>query len=318
MRVMLMLVAGLLVAGPSSAEDIAAKLAQGKLEADLGHLDVAARAFEAVALAPEAPASLRFEARVRLGVVRRAQGDAKASADVFEAAWRERPEDPEAIGLLVRAVGAALPGQARWNEVWAGVSLQVDRKDPNHPEARVVWPGVESSLCPCSGAPIDLDLEEGDLVGIFRGIAEVSGLNIVVQPGVHGKVSYSAHQAPWDEVLDRVLAPNGFAAQRNGNLVTIGRAGDLPEKRGFSGKPISFDYVDVDLRRALGEIAAHGGARVEVPEGVSGRVTVILKDLPWDQAFDVMAWANNLSWTRAGDAIRVKVRRRGDLQKTRQ
>jgi len=297
------------VTDPASAENPAAVLARGKLETDLGHYDNAAATFASVVGAPDASTSQRFEARVRLGVVRRAQGDASASVSAFEAAWRERPQDAEAIGLLVRAVGDALPGKQRWSEIWPDVSLRVDRKDERHPEARMVWPGVQTSLCPCSGAPIELDIENANVSEILRLFADVSGLNVVLQPGQYGTVTFTAHQAPWDEALDRVLAPNGFAALRNGNLVTVGRGGELPEKRAFVGKPIDIDYVDVDLVRALSEIAAHGGARVEVPEGVTGRVTLVLKDVPWDQTFDVLAWVNGLTWTRDGDVIRVAVRR---------
>jgi hypothetical protein len=308
-RQMAWVVMALLVAVAAGAEEPGEALARGKLEADLGHHAVAAEAFASVARAPQASVPQRWEALVRLAVARRNAGDGKGSADAFEQAFRTYGKDPEALRFLLQAVGSALPGRERWEEVWNQVVVDVERRDPDRPVVRVTWPGLPFGLCPCSGAPIDLDLQDGDLQDVFRQFADTTGLNVVVHPGVQGRVTYRARQVPWDEALERVLAPNGFVARLDGNLLEIGRPRGFGERRAFTGAPISFEFVSKDLVEALGEIAAHGHARVEVPEGVTGRVTLFLHEVPWDQAFDVLARVNGLTWTRAGDVIHVEVRR---------
>jgi hypothetical protein len=295
-----------LAAVTAGAEEPAQALARGKLEADLGHHAVAAEAFASVAQAPQATAPQRWEALVRLGVARRDTGDAKGSADAFEEASRTYGKDPEALRFLVQAVGSALPGQERWDEVWSQVTLDVDRRVPERPQVRVTWPGLPFGLCPCSGAPIDPDFGDADLQDVFRLFADISGLNVVVHPGTMGRVTFRARQVPWDEALERVLAPNGFAARIDGNVVEIGPPRKLGDKRSFSGAAISFDFVSKDLVETLREIAAHGRASVEVPEGVTGRVTIKLDEVPWDQAFDLLVRVNGLTWTRTGDVIRVE------------
>ena len=115
---------------------------------------------------------------------------------------------------------------------------------------------------------------------------------------------------PWDEALERVLAPNGLVARLDGNVVEIGPPRKLGEKRSFTGAAISFDYQDKDLVETLREVAAHAHASVEVPEGVMGRVFFKLDDVPWDQAFDLLVRLNGLTWTRTGDVIRVEPPRR--------
>jgi hypothetical protein len=297
-------------ASRAGSADPAQALTRGKLEADLGHHAAAAAAFAAVARAPEASVPQRWEALVRLGVARREAGDARGSVDAFEEALRTYGKDPEALRFLILAVGGALPGRERWQEIWTQVTLDFDRRVPERPEVRVVWPGIPFGLCPCSGDPVTLDFEDGDYQDIFRLFADISGLNVVVQPRVQGVVTYRASKEPWDEVLERLLAPNGFVARLQGNVLWIGRPSEAGEKRSFTGAPISFDFVSKDLVETLREIAAHGRARVEVPEGVGGRVTLKLVDVPWDQAFDVLALANSLTWTRPGDVIRVQFRRR--------
>ena len=300
----------MLAAVAASAEEAAAALARGKLESDLGHHAVAAEAFASVAHAPQATVPQRWEALVRLGVARRDASDAPGSADAFEDAWRTYGRDPEALQFLLLAVGSALPGRERWEEIWSRVTLDVDRRVPERPKVRVTWPGVPFGLCPCSGRTVSLDFKDGDFQEIFRLFADISGLNVVVQPGVQGTVTYRASQVPWDEALEEMLAPNGFAARLDGNVLWIGRPEEAGEKRSFTGVPISFDFVGKDLVEALREIADHGHASVEVPEGVKGRVTLKLDKVRWDQAFDLLVRVSGLAWTRTGDVIRVVPQRR--------
>jgi type IV pilus assembly protein PilQ len=56
----------------------------------------------------------------------------------------------------------------------------------------------------------------------------------------------------------------------------------------------------------LREVAAHAHASVEVPEGVMGRVTFMLDEVPWDQALDLLVRLNGLTWTRTGHVIRIE------------
>ena len=308
-RMVWVVMAGL--AAIAGAEEPAAALARGKLEADLGHHAVAAEAFASVAQESEASVPQRWEALVRLGVARRDAGDASGSVDAFEEAYRSYGKDPEALRFLLEAVGSALPGRERWEEVWRQVTVDVDRRVAEHPEVRATWPGLPFGLCPCSGAaPISLDLTDGDLQDVFRMFADMTRLNVVVHPGVGGKVTYHGREVPWGEALERMLAPNGLVARLDGNVLEIGPPRKFGEKRSFTGAAISFDYHDKDLVETLREVAAQGHASVEVPEGVMGKVTFMLKEVPWDQAFDLLARLNGLTWARTGDVIRVEPPRR--------
>ena len=298
-----------LAAAAVSAEEPADALARGKLESDLGHPAVAAEAFASVVRSELATAPQRWEALVRLGVARRDAGDAVGSVSAFEDAFRRYGKDPEALRFLLLALGRAVPAQQRWEQVYRQVTLDVDRRVPERPVVRVFWPGVPVGLCPCSGVPVNLDFKDGNLQDVFRLFADVSGLNVVVQPGVHGRVDYRANGIAWDEVLERMLAPYGYVAQLEGNVLWIGRPGEAGPRRTFTGGPMSFEYTDKDLIEALREVAANGRASVELPQGVAGHVTFKLTEVPWDQAFDLLARVNGLTWTRAGDVIRVGVRK---------
>jgi type IV pilus assembly protein PilQ len=71
------------------------------------------------------------------------------------------------------------------------------------------------------GQPISIDFQEADLHAVFRFLAEVSGLNIVVSDKIKGMVTLKLHRVPWDQVLDIVLANYGLGYVMIGNVMRI-------------------------------------------------------------------------------------------------
>src|SRR5262249_11191194 len=84
-------------------------------------------------------------------------------------------------------------------------------------EARNVGPQEKKF----TGDPINLDFKEGDILDIFRLFADISGLNIVVNPGVTGKVTLKLNQVPWDQALDLILKANNLGYTREDNVIRI-------------------------------------------------------------------------------------------------
>ena len=78
-----------------------------------------------------------------------------------------------------------------------------------------------------TGHPISLDFKDGDLQDIFRLFADISGLNVVVNPGVSGKVTLKLNEVPWDQALDLILKANGLGYTLEGNVIRIARLADL-------------------------------------------------------------------------------------------
>jgi hypothetical protein len=144
-------------------------------------------------------------------------------------------------------------------------------------------------------------------------MAEISGLNVVVQPGVSGKATFKAQERPWDEVLERVLAPNGLSYRVEGNVLRVAPPEQLTSARSdptspravYNGRPIDVWFTDRDLREGLEWVANQGRATVTIDPVVSGRISLKLNQVPWDQAFDLIVKTNGLIWTRAGDALTV-------------
>ncbi len=78
-----------------------------------------------------------------------------------------------------------------------------------------------------TGAPISLDFKDGDLQDIFRLFADISGLNVVVNPGVGGKVTLKLTEVPWDQALDLILKTNSLGYTLEDNVIRIARISDL-------------------------------------------------------------------------------------------
>jgi hypothetical protein len=76
--------------------------------------------------------------------------------------------------------------------------------------------GGESSQF--TGHPISLDFKDGDLIDLFRLMSEISGLNIIVNPGITGRVSLSVKEVPWDQALDLILKTQGLGYTVDGNV----------------------------------------------------------------------------------------------------
>jgi type IV pilus secretin PilQ/predicted competence protein len=106
---------------------------------------------------------------------------------------------------------------------------------PVLPEPQIAMKGqLESTVSPeerkYTGAPISLDFKDGDLQDIFRLFSDISGSNVVVNPGVSGKVTLKLQEVPWDQALDLILKTNGLGSTVENNVIRIARLSDLQKE----------------------------------------------------------------------------------------
>jgi type IV pilus assembly protein PilQ len=72
-----------------------------------------------------------------------------------------------------------------------------------------------------TGHPISLDFQGADLRAVLRTFAEISGLNIVIDPAVQGSVDVSLRDVPWDQALDIILRANKLGYSVDGTIVRV-------------------------------------------------------------------------------------------------
>lgn len=71
------------------------------------------------------------------------------------------------------------------------------------------------------GQKISLDFQDADIVPIFRLMADISGYNFIIDPGVKGKVTMKLMNVPWDQALDIILQTFGLGKSAEGNIIWI-------------------------------------------------------------------------------------------------
>jgi type IV pilus assembly protein PilQ len=74
---------------------------------------------------------------------------------------------------------------------------------------------------PYFGEPIDLKVTNADVTDVLRTFAQISGLNVIVQPGVQGVVTAELENVPWDQALEEVLKINNLDYELDGNVMRI-------------------------------------------------------------------------------------------------
>ena len=77
------------------------------------------------------------------------------------------------------------------------------------------------------------------------------------------------------------------------------------QEQQFTGEPISLSLKDADIRDVLKTFSALTQLNIIIDPGVGGSVTVELRDVPWDQALDLILRINGLDYVLENNVLRV-------------
>ncbi|WP_205748057.1 type IV pilus secretin family protein [Eikenella exigua] len=124
----------------------------------------------------------------------------------------------------------------------------------------------------------------------LRRLGNDTEITIKNQGGWEHKTSQSAGRYTITVSPKSVVAEGGINRNRN---------------RNFTGKRVSLDFQDVDVRTILQILAKESNMNIVASDSVSGKMTLSLKDVPWDQALDLVMQSRGLESRRNGNIIRV-------------
>ncbi len=149
---------------------------------------------------------------------------------------------------------------------------------------------------------------------------------VVLQPKVQEHVSektpepaatqlVAVNSAPADAVpapapqipAAEATKPNPPASQSGVNFAAEQRrqaSGTAPAPR-YTGEPISVNLKDVDLKDFFRLIHEISGLNIVLDPNVNGSLTLVLDDVPWDQALDIVLKNNNLDRQLDGNVLRI-------------
>jgi type IV pilus assembly protein PilQ len=126
-----------------------------------------------------------------------------------------------------------------------------------------------------TGHPISLDFQGADLRAVLRTFAEISGLNIVIDPAVQGTVDVALRDVPWDQALDIILAANKLGYLIDGTIVRIAPLGVLADEQA--------------QRRKVAE-----------EQALAGQLEVLTKTLSYAKADDLQALLTKSALSQRG------------------
>ena len=115
---------------------------------------------------------------------------------------------------LIPVSAHAAQSQNAPNTITPAVNLAAEQRAQAGQQAAVTGPKY-------TGEPISVNLKDVDLKDFFRLIHEISGLNVVLDPNVHGTLTVVLDDVPWDQALDIVLKNNDLARELEGNVLRI-------------------------------------------------------------------------------------------------
>jgi type IV pilus assembly protein PilQ len=137
----------------------------------------------------------------------------------------------------------------------------------------------------------------GELTQPSFTLASFSGKNEPARPATAQDAAQQAAQA------------SNAAANKLASSTAQAPASNAPTAPGkYTGEPISVNLKDVDLRDFFRLIHEISGLNVVLDPAVKGTLTIVLDEVPWDQALDIVLQNNGLDKQLNGNVLRIATR----------
>ncbi len=147
------------------------------------------------------------------------------------------------------------------------------QQQPTAPPPATVAASSQDQPKKYTGELSNWSLEDADVLGVLKLIQDISGLNMVFDPGISGKVSLVLTQVPWDQLLDVVLKQAKLGVVVEDTIVRVA--------------PLSVLSDEQVQRRKLAD-----------EQALSGQLVTVNKTLSYSRAADMPPLLKNLLSTR--------------------
>ena len=160
----------------------------------------------------------------------------RLAADITAATVPSYNVEPDNGGLkiVIGAIDEKATAKKTLTLMREGARLDVKTAEAVNPFQKKPGGGSDQPLTSekkYTGQKISLEFKDADIKNVFRLLAEVSGLNIIVTNDVTKKVTVRLVEVPWDQALDLIIDTNGLGSEQIGNVVRISTAGTLKAEK---------------------------------------------------------------------------------------
>jgi type IV pilus secretin PilQ/predicted competence protein len=167
-------------------------------------------------------------------------GDLMTMAQAMKNAEAITPKDP-IMALVAPPVAApALPVRqapapaAPAPTPAAPQQTQPPAQPPGQPTLTQEVPGTAPKQY--TGPPVSFDFEDSDLRVVLRLFSQISGLNMIIDPQVQGRVNVVLTDVPWDQALEQILRSNKLGYTVDGNIMRIAPLAVLADEQAQTQK----------------------------------------------------------------------------------
>ena len=199
----------------------------------------------------------------------------------LEDAVRFEVTRPDATTAVLTLHGAALPDRLERNldaSKLGGPVVQL--ASYRAPEV----PGDVKVIATLSaGTTADLTAQKGLLLWKFGGAKA---------PAQDAQAAQATQRAP----QAAAMASESKGAQQQGNVYDASQ---------YTGRKVDFNVKDIDIKNLLGAIAEISKRNIILTDDVHGSITIKLRNVPWDQALDIILKSKGLGREDIGNIIRV-------------
>jgi type IV pilus assembly protein PilQ len=132
----------------------------------------------------------------------------------------------------------------------------------------------------------------GTAVQTVDAFAQGNNARIVIEP--RGNWEHTAYQSDNRFIVE--------IKQQSADTDRIARGG------GYTGERLSLNFQNVEVRAVLQVIADFTGMNIITSDTVGGNLTLRLKDVPWDQALDIILQSKGLDMRKTGNVVWIAPR----------
>lgn len=214
---------------------------------------------------------------------------AAAAQSAASAASSAAPSRPATAGRTLRDIDFRRGSEGEGRVI-------VDLNDPQTPVdirqqgQTVVVDFIKTSLPESLRRRLDVS-DFGTPVNKVSTFVNGENVRIVIEP--RGLWEHSAYQTDNQLVID--VRP----IKEDPNKLTQG------SRPGYKGERLSLNFQSVDVRALLQVIADFTNLNIITSDTVSGNITLRLKDVPWDQALDIILQTKSLGMRKNGNVLLV-------------
>ncbi|MEQ9064065.1 MAG: type II and III secretion system protein [Vicingaceae bacterium] len=161
---------------------------------------------------------------------------------------------------------------------------------------------------------IEISVDEVELEEFLRGIALANKLNISVDPTLDLKITNNFVDVTVSDILVFLARKYKLDIQMIGSIITIAPFEEVPvdapvmKRVTYQGEDnsISLDFQNVPLNEVLKEITSESKKNVIADVGLEQqKISAYILNMPFDNAIEKFAMANNLEMTLSGDGFYI-------------